>query len=78
MTGEPKYAGTEERTERSVVRVRYQSLERGELVRYLEPGEVIDLPADRVKVEALGADNSGNSDHAERTDINGEHITDNE
>ena len=24
------------------------------------------------------ADNSGNSDHAESTDINGEHITDNE
>ena len=54
MTAEPQYAGTEERTDRSVARVRYRSLELGELVRYLDRGGVIDLPADRVEVEALG------------------------
>lgn len=53
MTDEENYPGTAERTEESVVRVCYSSLERGELERYLRPGESIDLPADRVEVEAL-------------------------
>lgn len=51
--GEPVYAGTETRTENSVARVKYCDVERGEITRYLEPGDLIDLPADRVAVEAL-------------------------
>ena len=58
--GEPQYAGHEQETPESVVRVEYRSLERGTFERYLEPGEVVDLPADRVLVEALerGGDDS--------------------
>lgn len=48
-----EYAGTEERTEESVARARFMSSARGEMVRYLAPGDVINLPADRVEVEAL-------------------------
>lgn len=51
-----QYAGTEERTADSVARVKYHSLERGTLTRYLEPGDEINLPADRVEVEALEPD----------------------
>jgi len=51
-----QYAGTEDGTEDSVVKVTYRSLERGRLVRYLEPGETINLPADRVEVEVLDDD----------------------
>lgn len=53
---EPKYAGSKDHAEDSVARVRYSSLERGELVRYLSRGDVIELPADRVEVEALGGE----------------------
>jgi hypothetical protein len=49
-------AGSEERTADAVARVTYASLMRGELTLYLEPGDVIDLPADRVTVEALEVD----------------------
>lgn len=51
--GEPQYAGSEVLTEDSVARVTYSSLQRGTITRYLEPGDLIDLPADRVSVEAL-------------------------
>ena len=50
---EPTYAGTEARTPASVAKVTYKDLQRGTLVRYLEPGDRIDLPADRVEVEVL-------------------------
>jgi len=56
-----QYAGTDEPTSESVVRVTYMSLERGELTRYLAPGEEISLPADRVDVEALPADDTDES-----------------
>lgn len=48
-----QYAGTKERTEDSVAKVTYISLQQGELQRYLEPGDQINLPADRVEVEVL-------------------------
>jgi hypothetical protein len=51
--GPTEYAGTEERTEDSVARVTYMSLMRGEIERFLEPGDCINLPADRVEVEVL-------------------------
>jgi hypothetical protein len=54
--GEPQYAGSEVLTEDTVARVTYSSLERGTITRYLEPGDLIDLPADRVSVEALEVD----------------------
>lgn len=63
-SSEPTHIGSEERTSESVVRVIYESLERGTLTRYLEPGEIIDLPADRVTVEALDPEERGNT-HAE-------------
>lgn len=50
---ESDWPGTEHRTEDSVVKAHFMSLERGELVRYLEPGQAINLPADRVEVTAL-------------------------
>lgn len=57
-SGEATISGTEEQTENSVARVKYNDLMRGELVRYLEPGDVIDMPADRVAVEALEVDDA--------------------
>ena len=48
--------GSEERTPDAVARVTYASLQRGEITRYLEPGDVIDLRADRVSVKALEVD----------------------
>jgi len=48
-----QYPGTEEPTEDSVVRVMFESQAKGVLVCYLSPGELIELPADRVEVEAL-------------------------
>jgi hypothetical protein len=52
------YAGTEEPTEESVLKVTYKSLERGTLTRYLEPGDSIDLPCDRCEVQALEGANT--------------------
>lgn len=52
-SSEPTHTGSEERTSESAVGVVYESVERGTLTRYLEPGEIIDPPADRVTVEAL-------------------------
>ena len=52
MTDEGR-VGSEERTAESVAKVTFKSLERGVYTRYLEPGEEIDLPADRVEVIAL-------------------------
>ena len=51
--GSEQYPGTAEQTEESVVYVCYKSLARGTLDRYLEPGDRLDLPADRVEVEVL-------------------------
>lgn len=58
------YPGTPERTPNSVVRVTFNSLERGTLTRYLSPGEVIDLPADRVEVEALARGSADDGDES--------------
>lgn len=50
------WGGHPDRTEASVARVVYRDLARGTLERYLEPGESIDAPADRVTVEALSGE----------------------
>jgi len=54
--GEMTLGGSKERTDRSVCRAKYMSRERGTMVRYLEPGDVLDAPADRVAIEALDGD----------------------
>ena len=56
MASPNKIEGQEEQTPESVARVEYKSLQRGTLIRFLEPGDEIDLPADRVNVEALDPD----------------------
>lgn len=48
--------GTEERTNESVASVTLMSMERGTITRYLEPGDVIEAPTDRVEVRALTTD----------------------
>jgi len=53
---EMKLGGSKERTEESVCRAKVMSRERGTVVRYLEPGDVLDAPADRVAIEALDGD----------------------
>jgi len=51
--GEMTLGGSKERTDESVARAKFMSRERGTMVRYLKPGDVIDAPADRVAIEAL-------------------------
>jgi len=58
--GEMTLGGSKERTEESVVRAKYMSRERGTMVRYLEPGDVLDAPADRVALEALESETAEN------------------
>lgn len=54
MASPNQIEGSEEPTDATVAKVEYMSMARGTLIRYLEPGDRINMPADRVEVTAIG------------------------
>lgn len=65
------WGGQPERTDATVAKAVYKSLARGTMTRFLEPGDRVDAPADRVEVVALGGDDDRDVAVAEYDDPEG-------